>query len=162
MFLIIVYLFSWLFIIQLNTLMWKPKLVFSTNIPFQAQNTSLQNCVPSLGSFPSPLTVYPDFDSCHSHFMPDRMTPSVRHRAIEVHCYYYIIILLWLYLIIQPNTLMLNINFCRRELRARLWNIRHLFWGTTPVLQIRLYRSWSVLPIICLNEMFISMNSCLT
>ena len=33
------------------------KLVFSTNIPFQTQNTPLQNCVPSLGSFPSPLTV---------------------------------------------------------------------------------------------------------
>ena len=26
----------------------------STNIPFQTQNTPLQNCVPSLGSFPSP------------------------------------------------------------------------------------------------------------
>ena len=67
---------------------WYPKLIFSTNIPFQAQNTPLQNCVPSLGSFPSPLTVYPDFDSCYSHFMPYRMTPSVRHRAIEVHYYY--------------------------------------------------------------------------
>ena len=44
---------------------------------------------PSLGSFPSPWTVYPDFDSCYSHFMPYRMTPSVRHRAIEVHYYYY-------------------------------------------------------------------------
>ena len=65
------------------------KLIFSTNIPFQTQNTSLQNCVPSLGSFPSPWTVYPDFDSCYSHFMPYRMTPSVRHRAIEVHYYYY-------------------------------------------------------------------------
>ena len=55
----------------------------------QAQNTPLQNCIPSLGSFPSPWTVYPDFDSCYSHFMPYRMTPSVRHRAIEVHYYYY-------------------------------------------------------------------------
>ena len=64
-------------------------LELSTNIPFQAQNTSFQNCFPSLGSFPSPLTVYPDFDSCYSHFMPYRMTPSVRHRAIEVHYYYY-------------------------------------------------------------------------
>ena len=68
---------------------WYPKLVFSTNIPFQAQNTPFQNCVPSLGSFPSPWTVYPDFDSCYSHFMPYRMKPSVRHRAIEVHYYYY-------------------------------------------------------------------------
>ena len=42
----------------------------------------LQNCFPSLGSFPSPWTVYPDFDSCYSHLMPYRMTPSVRHRAI--------------------------------------------------------------------------------
>ena len=66
-----------------------PKLIFSTNIPFQTQNTPLQNCVPSLGSFPSPWTVYPDFDSCYSHFMPYRMTPSVRHRAIEVHYKYY-------------------------------------------------------------------------
>ena len=68
---------------------WYPKLIFSTNIPFQTQNTPLQNCVPSLGSFPSPWTVYPDFDSCYSHFMPYRMAPSVRHRAIEVHYYYY-------------------------------------------------------------------------
>ena len=62
-----------------------PKLVFSTNIPFQAQNTPLQNCVPSLGSFLSPLTVLLDFNSCYFYnFMPYRMTPSVRHRAIEV------------------------------------------------------------------------------
>ena len=40
-------------------------------------------------ALPSPWTVYPDFDSCYSHFMPYRMTPSVRHRAIEVHYYYY-------------------------------------------------------------------------
>ena len=66
-----------------------PKFEFFTNFPFQAQNTPLQNCIPSLGSFPSPWTVYPDFDSCYSHFMPYRMTPSVRHRAIEVHYYYY-------------------------------------------------------------------------
>ena len=62
---------------------WYPKLIFSGNIPFQAQNTPLQNCVSSLGSFPSPWTVYPDFDSCYSHFMPYRVTPSVRHSAIE-------------------------------------------------------------------------------
>ena len=43
----------------------------------------------SLGSFPSSLTVYPYFDSCYSHFMPYRTTPSVRHKAIEVHYYYY-------------------------------------------------------------------------
>ena len=67
---------------------WYPKHVFSTNFPFPAQNTPFQNCVPSLGSFPSPWTVYPDFDSCYSHFMPYRMTLSVRHRAIEVHYYY--------------------------------------------------------------------------
>ena len=66
-----------------------PKFEFFTNFPFQAQNTPLQNCIPSLGSFPSPWTVYSDFDSCYSHFMPYRMTPSVRHRAIEVHYYYY-------------------------------------------------------------------------
>ena len=53
-----------------------PKFEFFTNFPFQAQNTPLQNCFPSLGSFPSPWTVYPDFDSCYSHFMPYRMTPS--------------------------------------------------------------------------------------
>ena len=66
-----------------------PKFEFFTNFPFQAQNTPLQNCIPSLGSFPSPWTVYLDFDSCYSHFMPYRMTPSVRHKAIEVHYYYY-------------------------------------------------------------------------
>ena len=71
------------------TTSWYPKFIF-TNIPFPAQNTPLQNCFPSLGSFPSPRTVYPEFDSWYSHFMPYRMTPSVRHRAIEVHYYYYI------------------------------------------------------------------------
>ena len=68
---------------------WYPEFEFSTSFPFQAQNTPLQNCIPSLGSFPSSWTVYPDFDSCYSHCMPYRMTPSVRHRAIEVHYYYY-------------------------------------------------------------------------
>ena len=62
-------------------------LLYQYSVP--DSNTPLQNCVPSLGSFPSPWTVYPDFDSCYSHFMPYRMTPSVRHRAIEVHYYYY-------------------------------------------------------------------------
>ena len=40
---------------------------------------------------PSPSIVNPDFDSCYSHFMPYRMAPSVRHRAIEVYYsdYYY-------------------------------------------------------------------------
>ena len=71
------------------TTSWYPKFELSTNFPFQAQNIPLQNCIPFLGSSPSPWTVYPDFDSCHSHFMPYRMTPSVRHRAIEVHYYYY-------------------------------------------------------------------------
>ena len=60
----------------------------STNIPFQAQNTLSKLCS-SLGSFPSPFMVYPDFDSCYSHFMPYRITPSVRHRAIKVHYHYY-------------------------------------------------------------------------
>ena len=67
---------------------WYPKLVFSTNIPFQAQSPPFQNCVPSQGFFPSPLTVYTHFDSCYSHCVPYRMTPSVRHRATEVHYYY--------------------------------------------------------------------------
>ena len=40
---------------------WYPKLIFSTNIPFQTQNTPLQNRVPSLGSFPSPLDCLPGF-----------------------------------------------------------------------------------------------------
>ena len=35
------------------------------------------------------LQVNPDFDSCYSHFMLHRMTSSVRHKAIEVHYYYY-------------------------------------------------------------------------
>ena len=64
-------------------------LVFSTNIPFQTQNTLFQNCVPSLESFPSPLTVHLDFYSCYSQFMPYRMTPSVQHRAIKDHYHYY-------------------------------------------------------------------------
>ena len=72
-----------------------PPLIPETHLLYQysvpdSKHTS-SNCVPSLGSFPSPWTVYPDFDSCYSHFMPYRMTPSVRHtvRAIEVYYYYY-------------------------------------------------------------------------
>ena len=89
---------------------WYPKLIFSTNIPFQTQNTSLQNCVPSLGSFPSPWTVYPDFDSCYSHFMPYRMTPSVRHMAIEVHYYYYYIKSLSRYFQLTRNRVHQNVS----------------------------------------------------
>ena len=65
-----------------------PDTLNSSSLPIfrsKLKTPLLQNCVPSLGSFPSPWTVYPDFDSCCSHFMPYRMTPSVRHRAIEVH-----------------------------------------------------------------------------
>ena len=51
--------------------------------------SKLRSSLGSLPSGPSPLTVYPDFDSCYSHFMPYRMTPIVRHRAIEVHYYYH-------------------------------------------------------------------------
>ena len=43
----------------------------SSSLPIfrsRLKNTPLQNCFPSLGSFPSPWTVYPDFDSCYSHF----------------------------------------------------------------------------------------------
>ena len=60
-----------------------PKFEFFTKFPFQAQNTPLQNCIPSLGSFPSPWTVYPDFDSCYSHFMPYRMTPTRCHLVLD-------------------------------------------------------------------------------
>ena len=64
-----------------------PKLVFFTNIPFQAQNTPLQNCFPSLGYFPWPGFWFLLFSF---YAVPiDRMTPSVRHKAIEVHYYYY-------------------------------------------------------------------------
>ena len=72
------FLCHWSTTLELTT-SWYPKFEFFTNFPFQPQNTPLQNCIPSLGSFPSPWTVYPDFDSCYSHFMPYRMTPSVRH-----------------------------------------------------------------------------------
>ena len=38
-----------------------PKFEFFTNFPFQAQNTPLQNCIPSLGSFPISLDCLPGF-----------------------------------------------------------------------------------------------------
>ena len=50
-----------------------PKLVFITNIPFQAQNA--YNSFPRL--FPISLDC-PDNDSCYSYFMPYPMTPCVR------------------------------------------------------------------------------------
>ena len=62
---------------------------YSSSLPILCSNTPLQNCVPTLGSFPSPWTVYPYFDFCFSHVMPYQMTPSVRHRAIVVHYYYF-------------------------------------------------------------------------
>ena len=40
---------------------WYSKLVFSTNIPFQTQNTPLQNCVPSPRLFPISLDCLPGF-----------------------------------------------------------------------------------------------------
>ena len=63
-------------------------LLYQYSVPGSKHTSSKLLSLP-IGSFPSPLTVYPDFDSCYSHFMPYRMTPSVRHRAIEVHYYYY-------------------------------------------------------------------------
>ena len=43
---------------------------FFANIPLvQAQITPFQNCVSSLGSFPSPLTVYRNFDSWYSYIL---------------------------------------------------------------------------------------------
>ena len=105
---------------------WYSKLVFSTNIPFQTRNTPLQNCVLSLGSIPSPLTVYPDFDCCYSHFMPYRMTPSVRHRAIEVHYYYYYI---WAITVLKIEEIfqVISINVIRWEHSLMTWkNLRVL------------------------------------
>ena len=43
-----------------------PPDTLSTSFPFQAQNTPLQNCIPSLDSFRSPWTVYPDFSQFHN------------------------------------------------------------------------------------------------
>ena len=63
------------------------RLLYQCPVPGSKHTSS--KLLSSLGSFPSPWTVYPDFDSCYSHFMTYRMTPSVRHRAIEVHYYYY-------------------------------------------------------------------------
>ena len=46
--------------VHVHSLPRYPKLVFSSNIPFQAQNTPFQNCIPSLWLlYPSPLAVYP-------------------------------------------------------------------------------------------------------
>ena len=63
-------------------------LLYQYSVPDSKHTSSKLRSLP-IGSFPSPWTVYPDFDSCYSHFMPYRMTRSVRHRAIEVHYYYY-------------------------------------------------------------------------
>ena len=142
---------------------WYPKLVFSTNIPFPDQNTPLQNCFPSPGSVPSPLTVYPNFYSRYSHFMPYRMTPSVRHIAIEVH-YYYLLLLL-LHNTIKYNTvnknetnhrftssiLFIHANRCHKEKYWMLDMIPHTDWIHTVVSVLR----WTILIMkVFLNEEF--------
>ena len=63
------------------------RLLYQYSVPGSKHTCSKLRSLPSL--FPISLTVYPNFDFCYSHFMPYRMTPSVRHRAIEVHYYYY-------------------------------------------------------------------------
>ena len=63
------------------------RLLYQDSVPGSQHTFSKLRSLPRL--FPIPLTVYPDFDSCYSHFMPYRMTPSVGHMAIEVHYYYY-------------------------------------------------------------------------
>ena len=61
------------------------RILYQLSVPGSKHTSSKLHSLPRL--FP----IYPDchFDSCYSHFMPHRMTPSVRHRAIEVHYYYY-------------------------------------------------------------------------
>ena len=84
----------------------------------------------SLGSFPSPLTVYPDFDSCYFHFMPYRMTPSVRHRAIEVHYYYYYYVLNWK--LNWTDTSLRYITATVRLLQASLYDIQTSYFTQVP------------------------------
>ena len=72
------YLCHWFKILEF-THSWYPKLVFFANFPFQARNTPLQNCVPSLGFFPSPLTVYLHFYSWYSYILCPIDWHLVRH-----------------------------------------------------------------------------------
>ena len=62
-------------------------LLYQYSVPDSKHTSSKLRSLPRL--FPISLDCLPDFDSCYSQFMPYRMTPSVRHRAIEVHYYYY-------------------------------------------------------------------------
>ena len=63
---------------------WETRLLYQYSVR-SSKHTFSKLCSLSIGSFPSPLTVFRDFDSCYSHFMPYRITPSVRHRAIEYY-----------------------------------------------------------------------------
>ena len=65
------------------------RLLYQYSVPCSKHTSSKLRSLPRL--FTISLTVFPDFDSCFSHFMPYRMTPCVRHMAMEVHNtnYYY-------------------------------------------------------------------------
>ena len=60
-----------------------PKTVLLSQYSVPSSKHTSSNCVSSLGSFSSPLTVYPDyFDSCYSHFMPYRVTPREKNISV--------------------------------------------------------------------------------
>ena len=63
------------------------RLLYQYSVPGSKHTSSKLLSLPRL--FPISLDCLPGFDSCYSHFMPYRMTPSVRHRVIEVYYYYY-------------------------------------------------------------------------
>ena len=63
------------------------RLLCQYSVPSSKHTFSKLHSLPRL--LPHLLDCLPGFDSCYSHFMPYRMTLSVRHRAIEVHYYYY-------------------------------------------------------------------------
>ena len=54
---------------------WYPKFAFSTKILFQVQKHTSSKLLFLPRLFP--IFVYPDFDSCYSHFMPYRITPTI-------------------------------------------------------------------------------------
>ena len=85
------------------------RILYQLPVP-SSKHTSSKSYIPSLGSFPFPWTVYPDFDSCYYHFMPYRITPSVRHRAIEAHYYYFYYYYYLSGLLYVPNCPLLSWN----------------------------------------------------
>ena len=90
-----------------------------------------------------PLTVFPDFDSCYSHFMPYRMTPSVRHRAIKIHYYYYLLKIYVLFVFACYVILFWSFSSSRCSLSVQSFVVIYSFmWSVCSLVPLSIFCFW--------------------